>query len=495
MAINTRILRTTAGVLGAAVVAARLLPSTPAAGAPTATPTFNPGLIAAYSLAAPTTEAASGLIARAVIPRGAACPNVVVRIDGHKATSEVVMYGRNLPATTSPAFDSITVCSARIPRQALSATILGHSIPARMPARVRSLSIFGDSGCRISATQVQQCADVKQWPLASVSQSLVEERPDAVIFDGDFFYREAACPAASQPECGSSPPPVGGLPFTDSAYGWIADVLLPMAPVLSAAPLIVTRGNHEACNRGGNGYFVLFDPRRDTTSTCAPIATEAGLVAAATTPTPTYAIDLHVAPGRTLRLAVVDSAGGSDTKADAFADVQRPAYLAAADLTKPRAGVESWLLTHRPVYGYVTTDFAQPNAPFNPWTSVDQTAASFGLLDNYGLVLSSHLHLAQAVQIPGQPAQLVIGNAGTLLDPPTGYPLPTTGPTGATGQQYPAPTSAWVSVRFGYAIATPNGAAGSWRVRMRDPLGADFATCGLAKRQIFCRDLPAPPEG
>ena len=477
-------------IIGAGALVAAAGVVTPAVGAPSSPTVFNPGVIAAYSVAAPLSEAASGIIARAVIPRGAACPNVVVTITGHSASEEVVMYGRNLPTTTAPAFTSIEVCSARIPPHAITARIMGHVIPAHMPTRIRSLAMFGDSGCRISAAQVQNCAGVDTWPLASVSESIVEHQPDAVIFNGDFFYREAPCPADAQAECGSSPPPVSTLPFTDSAYGWIADVLLPMAPVLSTAPLIVTRGNHEACNRGGNGYFLLMDPRRDTVGTCAPQLVNGVLTAAPTLPTPTYAIDLAVSPGRTLRLAIVDSAGGSDTTADAFAAVQRVGYLQAAALTRPKPGRENWLVSHRPIYAFVTTDFARPGIPFNPWTSVDQTAASFGLLGHYSLIFSSHLHLAQAVQIPNQPPQLVLGNAGTLLDPPTGYPLPTSGPHGTADQQYPAPTSAWVDVRFGYALATPRAAAGAWQIRMIDPEGGDMARCGMANRAIHCRTLP-----
>jgi hypothetical protein len=456
---------------------------------------FNPGVIAAYSLAAPTPEAASGIIARAVIPKGAACPNIVVSLPSTNGPrqDEVVMYGRNLPATTSPAFDSITVCQARIPLHAIDASIMGHPIPAHMPSRIRRLAMFGDSGCRIWPIPdlVQDCADREAWPLADIAESIVEQQPDAVIFNGDFFYREAACPEASQAQCGSSPPPITGLPMTDSAYGWIADVLLPMAPLLSQAPLIVTRGNHETCNRAGNGYFLLFDPRRDTVGTCAPISGAAGLTAPATTPTATYAIDLSVAPGRTLRLAIVDSAGGSDTTADGYAASQRPAYEAAAALTARRAGRESWLVTHRPSYGYVSNTNATPGVPFNPWTSVDQTAASFGLLGTYDLVFSAHMHLAQSVQIPGSPGQLVLGNGGTMLDPAIGYPLPGQGPVGAAGEQYPAPTSAWVSARFGYAMAYPRAQGGAWRVEMMDPAGSVFGTCGVADRRIRCADAPA----
>ena len=448
-----------------------------------------PQVISAYALAAPTAQTPSGLVARAVIPAGGSCPGLRVT-DETGRTRLLRMAVRPAPANTTPAFDAITVCSADVPVAAVRASVAGVRIPARMPERITRLAMLGDSGCRIASWQVQDCASVEAWPFARLAQSVADERPDAILFNGDFFYREATCPDTAQGQCGSSPPPVAGLPFTDSAYGWIADALLPMAPMMSAAPLVVTRGNHEACNRGGNGFFLLFDPREGTSGTCAPVLVNGVLTAAPTVPTPTYAVDLEVAGDRTLRLAIVDSAGGSDTSVTSFAAVQRPSYEAAASLTRSRPGRESWLFTHRPSYAYVTDTFAVPGRPFSPWSSYDQTAASYGLLGTYDLVFSSHLHLAQAVQLPGLPPQLVLGNAGTLLDPVLGYPLPTSGPTLPDGTTLPAPSWAWVDVRFGYAMATPGTDLGQWRLSMRDPKGTEFARCGLADRELYCRDLP-----
>ncbi|MBU6244164.1 MAG: metallophosphoesterase [Actinomycetales bacterium] len=441
--------------------------------------------IAAYSLAAPRVTAASGLVARAVVPAGAECPALDVA-DGKGQQAAVPMRERPRPQRTAPAFDAITVCSVAIPSGAVTASIHGRAIPARMPSRIDRLALLGDSGCRIASWGVQDCSDESAWPLARISAAVASDQPDAIIFNGDFFYREAACPAGQQSECGSSPPPVTGLPFTDSAYGWIADSLLPMAPMLAAAPMIVTRGNHEACYRAGNGFFYLFDPREGTSDTCAPVLSEGTLTAAPTVPTPTYAIDLAVAPDRTLRLAVVDSAGGNDVAVDAYAAVQRVAYERAARLTAPRSGRESWLLTHRPIFGIVSTDFAVPGLPFLEWGSADQQAASWGLLEPYQMVFSSHQHIAMAVQIPGQPGQLILGNAGTLLDPATGYPLPAAGPKAVPGQAYPAPSWAWVSDEFGYAIARPQADAGAWRLDMRDASGSTFARCGLRARSLYC---------
>jgi len=469
--------------LGALSVA---VPDAARAAAPS--PSASAEVIAAYSLAAPVAQVPSGLVVRAVLPAGATCPDLVAAVPrGEGVRVRVVpMRERPAPATTAPAFDPITVCSADMPVGATGAAVGGRAVPASMPSRVERLAIFGDSGCRIVSYEVQDCANPANWPLSIISESIAAEEPDAVLFAGDFFYREDGCPAALQALCGSSPPPVTGAPFTDSAYGWIADVLLPMTPLLSTVPLIVSRGNHEACYRGGNGYFLLFDPRPGTEGTCAPVSSGGGLVAADTVPSPTYAIDLPVSADRVLRLAIADSAGGSDTKVTSYAAVQRVSYERAATLTAERPGRESWLVTHRPLYGFVSDTFATPGQPFNPWTSADQNAAAAGLLGTYDMVVSSHIHIAQSVQLPGLPGQLVMGNGGTLLDPAAGYPLPATAP----GAGYPAPSWAWVSPRFGYALATPNAQAGSWRISMRDPAGQQFARCGLRAGSLFCTDTP-----
>ena len=447
-------------------------------------------VISAYSLAAPRSVTASGIVARAIVPAGAPCPAISVTAGGGSRTS-VRMAVRPRPERTDPAFSALTVCSANVPAGSVEASIQGRAIPARMPERIQRLALLGDSGCRIASWQVQNCSDESAWPLARISAAVAADRPDAILFIGDFFYREAPCPPSNQSWCGGSPAPLSSMPFTDSAYGWLADAFVPMASMLAAAPLIVARGNHEACNRGGNGYYLYFDPRPDTWNTCAPAVVDGVLVAAPTVPSATYAVDLTVGPGRTLRLAIADSAGGNDSVIDSYAAIQRPSYQRAAALTPRRPGRESWLLTHRPIYGFVTNEFATPGLAFNPWSSADQSAAAWGLLGTFDLIFSSHLHQAEVVQLPGLPAQLILGNAGTMLDPPTGYPLPTTGAPAGPGLAYPAPSFAWTQARFGYVIATPQSTPGAWRMAMRGPDGRDFARCGLRSGTMYCRTLQA----
>jgi len=447
--------------------------------------------LAVYALVTPRDQAPSGLIARVVLPAGVGCPALETQQGGPglQPWRPLPMVERRAAASTQRAFDSLLVCEAPIPEGAHAARIAGRRLPASLPARVEKLAVLGDTGCRILGNDIQSCQEASGWPLAQVVRSLVRAQADVAIYLGDFYYREAACPGSNNSQCGGSPAPLSSVPFTDSGWGWVADVLVPMGPMLETLPLVMVRGNHEQCNRGGNGYFLLFDPALDSAQRCAPTAAGTAPVVYA----PTTAVDLPLRGGRQLRLVTVDSTNGSDGTIDAemaarmrllFADGQRLA----------RGREEVWLLTHRPVNAVVPSAFL-PSPPGNasPWGSLTQTVASDGLLEPYQLMLSSHLHSAQVVQVPGQPGQIVLGNGGTKLDPPA-YPNPAYGPLANTAGQplqpglKPLPRASFVQawLTFGYMIAEPGPAPRGWRLTMRDVRGATFATCSLVQRQVGC---------
>jgi Calcineurin-like phosphoesterase len=70
---------------------------------------------------------------------------------------------------------------------------------------------------------------------------------DLVIHVGDYVYREVRCPAGNT-DCSNSP----------YGYGWEAwnvDFFEPSASLLAVAPWIMVRGNHETCDRAGDGWF------------------------------------------------------------------------------------------------------------------------------------------------------------------------------------------------------------------------------------------------
>ena len=145
--------------------------------------------------------------------------------------------------------------------------------------------------------------------------------------------------------------------------------------------------------------------------------------------TPTWAFDLPIAAngGRELRVAMVDSAYGTDKELTDWVDKQRVSYSEAAALTTPTPGRESWLLTHRPLFAVIADVNLPKDDPLaDTWSSDGQMVASYGLLDNYSMILASHNHYLQATQIPGQPGALIMGNGGALLDPPGSTTSPRT---------------------------------------------------------------------
>ena len=390
------------------------------------------------------------------------------------------MSERVAPVSTGTAFSSLISCSANMPVGAVAAKIGATSIPARMPNRVRQMAIFGDTGCRLKGSTIQECNSTTGWPLAQMAQSIASDKPDLMVFTGDFLYRETACPDELADRCAGSPAPVSGMPFKDSAESWKVDVFGPMKPLLSAAPLLITRGNHEACSRGGNGYFIYMDPRAGTENTCAPFTdSEGALQVPENELMASFAVDVNIASAQKLRFVVVDAAYGEDCEVSDFLDKQRRAFT---DAQKLAAGHTSWLVVHKPIVAWQPADDC---APTGGWIAADQTVASFGLLNDYNLMLSSHIHVVESVNIPGLPAQLVIGNGGSLLEQ-SSSPIPDFGPS-FPGVTYAAPTSSWMAVRFGYVLARPTSGH-DWSMQMRNPDGTSFATCELRAKRLDCAD-------
>lgn len=492
-------------------------------------------VLAAYTLVVSTDESPSGLLTRAVLPVGIGCPQL--KVGQGVENRRITMMQRSNPANTFSAFSNLTVCEAPMPRGVRTARVGDLSVPARIPSIIQRIGVLGDTGCRMKKTLDQACDSPSGWPLGQVASSLTEKKPEVVFFMGDFFYREFICDPAQTLTCGTSPAPLdinfdhnsvsSPFPkyvFSDSDYGWIADVFIPMKTLLSAAPLVVVRGNHESCQRGGNGYFKFFDPHQGNQHLCAPVpktdASGSQVVRDGhpqwKTPDPlltdAWSTSLRVGPARYLRVSVVDSAYGYDHEVDsAIYPALRAQYQRASDLASAQVRVrgrvpENWLLVHQPLFGLdcapETISIAGQSLFGDQckWVSETQTAAAYGLLANYHLVLSSHIHLAQAVQIPGQPGQLVVGNGGTMLQE-VGVPYPTALPYGPlqypNGQPvaglpagvtpYPMATSIWTERRFGFAIATPKRVRGEWNWTHYAPDGSEFANCDQKGTQLQCQ--------
>ena len=108
---------------------------------------------------------------------------------------------------------------------------------------------------------------------------------------------------------------------------------------------------------------------------------------------------------------MLDSSNANDT---AVADA---GYFAAqgrrAVALLRKTGATGWLVTHAPVYAWER--FGGPTKPAT-WTSLTMEAVLDPIVRPFAAIWSGHLHLFQTVTIPGRPAQVTLGDGGTLLD-------------------------------------------------------------------------------
>jgi hypothetical protein len=381
------------------------------------------------------------LIARAIVD--GACPALLV--DGF----EIGMTHR---APASDAFP-VVACEGTVPFGTTRASILNQDLP--LPdGPLGRIAVIGDTGCRINdwEKKYQACNDPEAWPFDQVAQAVADWNPDLIVHVGDYLYRESPCPA-DMPGC-------QGSPHGDNWVTWDADFFTPAAPLLSAAPWLFMRGNHETCDRNPAGWFIFLDPRRYQPA-CQRF-------------TEPYVTTL---PG--VSFAVIDSAEAADTSEtpEETAEYKRQFDL-LAELTPPG----SWLVTHRPVWGILEgkgSEFEVENATY-------ASATGSSLNADFALVLSGHIHVAESIafdEASDRPPQLISGNAGTALDE-----IPTASPTaGELGD--PAVTEAETLSAFGFMTLEPSGA--EWIATQRDKAGKPLLGCVLELPELICETRQA----
>ena len=152
---------------------------------------------------------------------------------------------------SKPAVFTTTTCEFLVPAGATAATVAGIKLPLPKPV-VNRVVIVGDTGCRISIGNVYQaCGDPTQWPFSVISSAAAAMQPDLVLHVGDYEYRDNPCPPGNT-AC-------AGQPWGYGSDAWAADFFAPAAPLLAAAPWVMVRGNHEVCNRAGQGWYRYLD--------------------------------------------------------------------------------------------------------------------------------------------------------------------------------------------------------------------------------------------
>ena len=275
-------------------------------------------------------------------------------------------------------------CAAPVPAGATDASVGGASLPLPVAAPNRIL-ILGDTGCRIKGSALQACNDPAAWPFPVLAAAAARLKPDLVIHVGDYLYREQPCPAGNSGCAGS--------PSGDNWPSWQADFFSPAAPLLAAAPWVIARGNHEDCQRAGQGFLRLLGQEAfDPSAACKPHL-------------PPFAVSLG---GPTL--VVDDNANAPDTDID---EKSLPAY--AAEL-QGLANIQGpvWFVAHRPIWAAIS---GPANLPIGGNATLIAAAGKDLIPGNVALMLSGHIHSFEAINYDGKVApQIVAGNGGDNLD-------------------------------------------------------------------------------
>ncbi|HET7098266.1 MAG TPA: metallophosphoesterase [Casimicrobiaceae bacterium] len=419
-----------------------------------------------------------------VITAEAACP--AIDLDGVSMPMDVRASPATIPlrptlsppAQSKPSAFPVLTCEKTIPVGVVRATVLDRALPLPV-AHPRRIVVIGDTGCRIKAGDnafrgvFQACNDPALWPFPQVARAAADVHPDLVIHAGDYHYRENACPAGNA-GCAASP----------WGYGWDtweADVFAPAAKLFAAAPWIVVRGNHESCNRAGQGWWRFLDPR--------PLAPRRDCNVAADDDigdySDPYAVPYGSAADADTQFIVFDSSkvGVMPLAAnDPMYILYRAEFESAFALAARRPN--AFFINHHPTLAFAPN----PAKPLTPYPGNGALQSVLTALQPATLfppsvqaVLSGHVHLFQVVTFATpQPPQFVAGNGGDWVDTPLPIPLP----PGTTPLPGAVVANIVASNRFGFMTIERDGAR--WRMIAHDVRGAPMTTCTLAEKRASC---------
>ncbi|MBY0278999.1 metallophosphoesterase, partial [Candidatus Binatia bacterium] len=407
-----------------------------------------------------------------VITESDTCP--ALDVDGRPVAMQV-------RAAAAPPLFPVLTCEASISSAATRVAVADRLLP--LPeAPITRIAVIGDTGCRLeTGDPPQSCNEPAAWPFARVADSvadllgfltgdaagaqaalglgtgsgsgvartLAEVAPQLIVHVGDYLYREDPCPTGDE-GCAGSP----------YGYDWTtieADFFAPAAPLFRAAPLALTRGNHESCSRAGYVWFRFLDPRPYDPQ-CSDY-------------TDPYAIELG-----NLQLLMFDSSAANDKSVDpAQVALYRPQFAEVARLAGPRA----FFVTHRPMWVFGHAGVQNGVEQLFTGNPTLEAASESQLPASVEMVLSGHVHLFEALSFdqPRAP-QLVIGNSGTELDQAVTTPL--------AGLEIAGATVAVGETRDTFGFAVLDARDDGWSMTLRDVAGATQLGCTIVDRTLSC---------
>lgn len=378
-------------------------------------------------------------LARAIVEADTPCPAV-------RKPQTLAMTARD-----NPHGFPVGVCEALVPFDVPLALETADG-PLSLPiirSEVTRILVMGDTGCESSDCAAGTLAQ----PFAAMAAATAKNPPDVILHLGDYNYRgtgskievtidgkttrqwayDAGDGTSESESCDQAPD--SGF-FSQNATNaqphddwpaWRDDFFAAAGDLLSAAPWVVARGNHELCSRAGPGWFYFLDPSSNLL--------EAGSQAHCPSPeakgnpfesvvlSPPYRLDLG-----SVGILLVDSANACDNFVTAAMQNFTRAYqvqFQALGALAPASG-RAWLMSHRPIWGVTAYDSDKGTA----CTTGDQLACinqvlqsalgrglSGALPASVELSLAGHMHHFQSLTFPGtnRPPQVVVGNSGVAL--------------------------------------------------------------------------------
>lgn len=354
-------------------------------------------------------DGAGGWQVRLINPPAEACPS-----------------GTRVLAEPDAHFD-VRVCVAPLRARGVRIAGLGR---VERPSRAERVIVLGDAGCD---SEIQNCADPRQWPFAEIARRVDALDPDLIVHVGDFLYRGTCSAPVNEPHC------------VDDWREWEEDFFAPARPLLQGQAWVFTRGNHEDCQRGGGGWERL-------------LASGSPLCALPTWP--------HVAPLDDFDIVVLDTSYAPPYEV-AENDVSKlDRYTRFLDRVAALARRETWLLTHSPIWAFTGVGKGYDGSPEQFGNAMLQRAVrrtrAGELPRNVSLLLAGHIHNWQVITFAGgsRPPMLVAGNGGAGLSAPIVRP--------AGGMLDGVPADAWgTGTEYGFMVLDAERTARGrrWRVK------------------------------
>lgn len=423
-----------------------------------------------------------------VLTHATQCPDI--HIDGQlypmieRATPalEPLRTTRTKPVDAKPANFPVRTCEFSIPNGSITVSVAGKSLPLP-PLQIRRIVVIGDTGCRIRpADQASQaCNDPAQYPFAAIAAAAARWHPDLVVHVGDYLYRENPCPSG-QAGC-------NGSPWGYGYDSWQADFFTPARPLLDTAPWVMVRGNHESCNRAGQGWWRFLDPR--------PLLIDHDCNLPRNDKLGNYSDAYAVPLGESTQIIVLDTSNTINkplSNDDPRAVEYRKLYqqLAALSLLADR----NFVANHQPVLGVAAQRDELAAQQDNSRQQIKISPGNAGLQsvfapinpklfpNNVDVLLSGHVHVWEQLSFAnGYPSQFVAGFSGTQEDI---VPLPAQLPVNASpfDDAHVDHFSSWVN-GFGY-MTMERLDAQRWKVQIHDKQGKVVNTCHIDGKSSYC---------